>query len=211
MCLCFYQKLNCTIPDSTILAFTVLITHESQSPLHLRCGHPHETCFFSCSCDTEFSVWDCVCRGRKAPRCDADGTRPDMSLADLCPALCKQKPWNQVLLYWGETQQEWNEQSIISSAFNLNRNITSEMTLDHKTSHKGPLFKIEIIWKLNNTVSIDVRIWQYLVEIQLFENLDSDGAKKCNNEKITCKVVQMKFSAMHITNQKWSLSFKIYS
>ncbi len=35
---------------------------------------------------------------------------------------------------------------------------------------------------------------QYLAEIQLFENI----------EKIAFKVVQMKFLAMHITNQKWS-------
>ncbi len=45
---------------------------------------------------------------------------------------------------------------------------------------------------------------QYLAEIQLFENLESEGAKNLNIEKITFKVVQMKFLAMHITNQKWS-------
>ncbi len=39
-----------------------------------------------------------------------------------------------------------------------------------------------------------VRIGQYLAEIQLFENLESEGAKK--------------FLAMHITNQK--LSFNIF-
>ncbi len=44
------------------------------------------------------------------------------------------------------------------------------MTLDHKTSHKGL-----------NELSIDVwfvMIGQYLAEIQLFENLESEGAKK---------------------------------
>ncbi len=38
-----------------------------------------------------------------------------------------------------------------------------------------------IIWKLNNKLSIDVwfaRIEQYLAEIHLFENLESEGAKK---------------------------------
>ncbi len=46
-------------------------------------------------------------------------------------------------------------------------------------------------------------IGQYLAEIQLFENLESEGAKKnLNIEKIAFKVVQMKFLAMHITNQK---------
>ncbi len=46
--------------------------------------------------------------------------------------------------------------------------------------------------------------------IQLFENLESDGAKKknLNIEKIAFKVVKMKFLAMHITNQK--LSWYIY-
>ncbi len=54
-----------------------------------------------------------------------------------------------------------------------------------------------------------VMIGQYLAEMQLFENLESEGAKKnLNIEKITFKVVQMKFLAMHITNQK--LSFDIF-
>ncbi len=52
-------------------------------------------------------------------------------------------------------------------------------------------------------------IGQYLAEIQLFENLESEGAKKnLNIEKITFKVVQIKFLAMHINNQK--LSFDIF-
>jgi len=44
-----------------------------------------------------------------------------------------------------------------------------------------------------------------LAERQLFENLESEGAKKTTNlniEKIAFKVVQIKFIAMHITNQK---------
>ncbi len=43
---------------------------------------------------------------------------------------------------------------------------------------------------------------QYLAEIQLFENLREQT--NLNIEKIIFKVVQMKFLAMHITNQKWS-------
>ncbi len=51
---------------------------------------------------------------------------------------------------------------------------------------------------------------QYLAEIQLFENLESEGAKKNRNiEKIAFKVVQMKFLAKHITNQKFS--FEIFT
>ncbi len=48
-----------------------------------------------------------------------------------------------------------------------------------------------------------------LVEIQLFENLESRVQKKnLNIEKITFKIVQMKFLAMHITNQ--NLSFDVF-
>ncbi len=86
------------------------------------------------------------------------------------------------------------------------------LTLDHKTSHKGRFFEIEIYTLSEsgiNNLSIDVWIGQYLAEIQLFENLESEDAKKnLNDEKIAFKVVQMKFLAMHITNQK--LSFNIF-
>ncbi len=57
-------------------------------------------------------------------------------------------------------------------------------------------------------LSIDARfvmIGQYLAETRLFENLKSEDAK--NIEEIAFKVGQIKFSAMHITNQK--LSFNI--
>ncbi len=40
-------------------------------------------------------------------------------------------------------------------------------------------------------------------------NLESEGAKNLNIEKISFKVVQMKSLAMHITNQK--LSFDIFT
>ncbi len=43
-----------------------------------------------------------------------------------------------------------------------------------------------------------------LLEIQLFENLESEGAKNLNIEKIAFKVVQIKSLVMHITNQKWN-------
>ncbi len=60
-----------------------------------------------------------------------------------------------------------------------------------------------------NKLSFDVwfvRIGQYSAEIQLFENLESEGAKKKIYilRKSPFKVVQMKFLAMHITNQKLS-------
>ncbi len=79
------------------------------------------------------------------------------------------------------------------------------ISLDHKTSHKGIFFLIEI------SLSIDawfVRIEHYLAEIQLYENLESEGAKNVKNLKIAFKVVQMKFLGMHMTNYK--LSFDIF-
>ncbi len=42
-------------------------------------------------------------------------------------------------------------------------------------------------------------------DMTIFENLESEGAKKIRNiEKIIFKVVEIKFLAMHITNQKCS-------
>ncbi len=48
-----------------------------------------------------------------------------------------------------------------------------------------------------------------MAEIQLFEYLESEGVKNLNIEKIAFKVVQMKFLAIHITNQKLSLDIFI--
>ncbi len=52
-------------------------------------------------------------------------------------------------------------------------------------------------------------IGQYLAEIQLFENLESEGAKKniLNIESYIYKVFQIRFLAMFITNQ--TLSFNM--
>ncbi len=53
-------------------------------------------------------------------------------------------------------------------------------------------------------------IGQYFAEIQLFENLEYEGAKKNQNiEKIAIKAVQMTSLAMHITCQQ--LSFDIFT
>ncbi len=47
-------------------------------------------------------------------------------------------------------------------------------------------------------------------EILLFENIESEGAKKnLNIKKIAFKFVQMKFLEMHITNNK--LGFDIFA
>ncbi len=52
------------------------------------------------------------------------------------------------------------------------------MTLDHKTSHKGQLFEIDMYISSESRMNKLVRMGQYLAEIQLFENLKSEGAKK---------------------------------
>ncbi len=39
-------------------------------------------------------------------------------------------------------------------------------------------------------------------DMTIFENLESEGAKNLNIEKIIFKVVQMKLLAMHINKQK---------
>ncbi len=58
------------------------------------------------------------------------------------------------------------------------------VTLDHKTSHKGQFLTIKINASSESWIhklSIDVwfvMIGQYLVEIQLFENLESKSAKQ---------------------------------
>ncbi len=45
-------------------------------------------------------------------------------------------------------------------------------------------------------------IGQYLAEIQLSKNLESEGAKNLNIEEIIFKVVQIKFVAKHINKIK---------
>ncbi len=79
----------------------------------------------------------------------------------------------------------------------------TNVTLDHKTSHKGQFFKID-------KLSIDVwfvRIWLIYNYLKIW-NLWVQK-KNLNIEKIAFKVVQMKFLAMHITNQK--LGFDIFT
>ncbi len=60
------------------------------------------------------------------------------------------------------------------------------MTLDRKSSHKGQFFLIEIYRS--------VKIGQYLVEIQIFENMESEGANIFNIsdiEKIAFKLSKL--------------------
>ncbi len=87
----------------------------------------------------------------------------------------------------------------------------SYMTLEHKTSHKGQFSEIEIFiiskWAplMYGLLGYD-NIWMRYNYLKIW-NLRVQ--KNPNIEKITFKVVQMKFLAMHITNQK--LSFDIFT
>ncbi len=49
-----------------------------------------------------------------------------------------------------------------------------------------------------------VMIGQYLAQITIWKSGIWRSKKNLNIEKIIFKVVQMKFLAMHITNQTWS-------
>ncbi len=49
------------------------------------------------------------------------------------------------------------------------------VTLKHKTSHKGTFFEIEIYTAYESWIN---KRSKYFAEIQLFENLESEGAKK---------------------------------
>ncbi len=85
----------------------------------------------------------------------------------------------------------------------------SDVTLEHKTSLKCQFFKIEIYTSSEswiNKLSIDV--WFVMIG-QYLKIWNLRVQKNLNIEKITFKVVQMKFLAMHITNQK--LSFDIFT
>ncbi len=56
--------------------------------------------------------------------------------------------------------------------------------MDHKISHKGTFLETDIYTSYESRINelyIDVwfvRIRQYLVEMQLFENMESESAKK---------------------------------
>ncbi len=60
------------------------------------------------------------------------------------------------------------------------------VTRDHKTSHKGQFYEIEIYTSSESWINkLPIEVWfviigQYLGDKQLFENLDSEGAKKSN-------------------------------
>ncbi len=69
---------------------------------------------------------------------------------------------------------------------------------------KGHFFQIEIYGSSEswiNNISIDV--WFVMIG-QYLKIWNLRVQKNLNIEKIAFKVVQMKFLAMHITNQKWS-------
>ncbi len=89
------------------------------------------------------------------------------------------------------------------------------VTLDYKTSQKCQFFAIDISTSYEswiNNISIDVwfvMIGQYLADVQLIGHLESEGAKKSKYWENHFKFVQIKFLAVHITEQK--LSFDIFT
>ncbi len=96
---------------------------------------------------------------------------------------------------------------------NLNLIIISFVTLDRKTSHNGQFFEIEIYTSSESWIKkLSIDIWLLVCCDRTIFGWNTTiwksgiwGCKKNPNiEKITFKVVQMKFLAIHITNQKWS-------
>ncbi len=87
--------------------------------------------------------------------------------------------------------------------------IRTSVILDHKTN-LIKMYTLSESWINNLYIDVwFVSIRHYLAEIQLFVNLESEGANKSKDWEIAFKVVQIKTLAMHITNQK--LSFDIFT
>ncbi len=80
------------------------------------------------------------------------------------------------------------------------------MTLEHKTSHKRSFRFMHHLKAEKNYISIDV--W-FVIIGQYLKIVNLSVQKNLNIEKIIYKVVQMKFLAKHINNQK--LSFYIFT
>ncbi len=87
------------------------------------------------------------------------------------------------VFYYDRTDHNWQEAKWEGGG--VGKGVTKYVTLDHnKTSHKGTFFfYIEIYtssesWKRLTINVCFVRIGQYLAQIKLFENLESEGAFK---------------------------------
>ncbi len=81
------------------------------------------------------------------------------------------------------------------------------VTLEHKTSYK--------VFKKNTNIEIYASSKSWINDISIDawfmtgQYLECEGAKNLNIEKIIFKFVQIKFLAIHITNQK--LCFDIFT
>ncbi len=113
--------------------------------------------------------------------------------------------------------EDWSNDAENTALITEIHNIIIDISLRKKaicdpgpqTSHKGKFFEIEIYTSSEswiNNISIDV--WFVMIG-QYLKIWNLRVQKNLNIEKITFKVVQMKFLAMHITNQK--LSFDIFT
>ncbi len=81
--------------------------------------------------------------------------------------------------------------------------MTSLIRFPYKTSHKCQFLDIGIYTSSANFINnLSIDVWFVTIEQYLAEIWNLRVQKKLNIEKIIFKVVQMKFIAMHITNQK---------
>ncbi len=80
------------------------------------------------------------------------------------------------------------------------------MTLDHKATHKGSFLEIEIFTSSKSWINnLSIVVWFVMIE-QYLKICNLRVQKNLNIEKMAFKVVQIKFLAMHITNQKFSFN-----
>ncbi len=75
--------------------------------------------------------------------------------------------------------------------------------MDHKISHKGQFLEIEMYASSESWINhISIDVWFVMIR-QYLKIWNLRMQKHLNIDKIIFKVVQMRFLAMHITNQKF--------
>ncbi len=84
------------------------------------------------------------------------------------------------------------------------------VTMDHKTIHKGQFSEIEIYTSSESWINkLSIIVWFVRIGCNYLKIWNLRVQNNQNIEKIAFKVVQIKFLAMHITNQK--LSFDAFT
>ncbi len=110
-------------------------------------------------------------------------------------------------------RQLWLDEWDWSVFIHINIHDLHVQCVQNTVQFAGPVFTnvtTKLVKRVNFLIYTSSQIWinklyievWYLAEIKRFKYLESEGARNQTIEKIALKVVQMKFLAMHITNQK---------